>query len=142
MFDRLPWWEVIGLLLPLVAAMQFIRTREIAAVSTSYKQLTAAQKGWVLLMLLPPGTSSRLLAAMKEDVRAGYIEAGSSLKGSGRNLIKPVVAFARHQLPPEIKKQVGSNVEENLGRLARWADTEQAIFLAWLRESFPMAAAA
>ncbi len=138
MFDQLHWYEVVGLLAPLVLAMWWIRNREVAAVSTRYKQLTQAQKGWVLLMLLPPGTSSRLMGAMKEDFREGYVEAGSSIRGSGRNLIAPVVAFARANLPPEIKKQVGTNTEENIARLARWADTEPTQFLAWLRQHFPL----
>lgn len=138
MFDRLLWWQVVGLLAPLVLAMWWIRQRELAAISTSYKQLSEAQKGWVLLMLLPPGTASRLLAAMEPAVRESYIESGATIKGNGRNLIKPVMAFAVKQLPPEIKKQTSSNVEENLARLARWADTEPTLFLAWIRKSFPL----
>lgn len=138
MFDRLSWYMVLAYLAPLVAAMYFIRVRELAAISTSYRQLSPSQKGWVLLMLLPPGTASRLLAGMAPEVREGYIECGSSIKGSGRNLVKRVVGYAVSQLPPEEKKQAGSNVEENLGRLARWADSEPSQFIGWMRQNFPV----
>lgn len=137
MFDRLSWYMVLAYLAPLVLAMYVIRTRELAAISTSYKQLTATQKGWVLLMLLPPGTASRLLAGMAPEVRESYIESGSSIKGSGRGLVKRVVGYAVSQLPAEEKKQAGSNVEENLGRLARWADHEPTQFIAWMKQHFP-----
>ncbi len=137
MFDRLEWWQVIGLLAPLVAVMQFIRMRELAAVSTGFAQLSAAQRGWVLMTLLPPGTTSRLLLAMPVETRSGYIEAGSTIKGSGRNLIKPVVRFAVSRLPADLKKQAGSSLDENLSRLTRWADAEPEEFLSWLHEQCP-----
>ncbi len=91
MFDRMPGWQVLLLLAPLVLVMAWIRRRELMAGTTTYAELNEAQKAWIFFLILPPGLAAGLLACFDSDEVMGYIRASSSIKGGGANLVRPVL---------------------------------------------------
>lgn len=91
MFDRPEWWQVLLLITPISLIIQGLKWREHASKNTSYRALSPAQNGWVLLHFLPPGDSARVWAELSQSERDGYLEAGQQLRGSGRGLAAPLV---------------------------------------------------
>lgn len=124
MLDRLEWWQVLAMLAPVYAILYWIRWRETRAASTQYAEMTSAQRAWILLTLLPPGAAARLQERMSENELRGYVTAGSSIRGNGRNLAKPVLKAFLKSLKPDRRKQLGANLDEQLVGLGRWAELE------------------
>ncbi|MEW6281845.1 MAG: hypothetical protein AB1758_24780 [Candidatus Eremiobacterota bacterium] len=137
MLDRLEWWQVLLALAPVVALLNLVRYREAKAASTQFADLTPPQKAWVLLMLLPPGGAARLLGRLAEEDLRAYVVAGGAIRGSGRNLVRPVLKAFLASLPPNQRKQAGGNLEEQLACLGRWSEEEPDQLLEWLIGAWP-----
>jgi hypothetical protein len=89
--DRPEWWQVLILVSPLSAVVYGLRWREGILNNSSFKSLTPAQRGYALLHYLPPGVSAQFWTALNEEERAAYTEAGRAIRGSGKNLVAPLV---------------------------------------------------
>ncbi|MBI3928322.1 MAG: hypothetical protein HY319_22450 [Armatimonadetes bacterium] len=109
MFDRLEWWQVLLLLAPVVLVMSWIKQRELQAGMSSFHNLTPAQKAWIVIMVLPPGVAASLLSQFDEAELIGYVRAGRSVFGSGRNLVRPVLRELMSLLPQELRRKKGES---------------------------------
>lgn len=114
MFDHLNWWQILVVLAPLVAIMQAIKYREVRQGETLPSQLTLEQKGWVLLMLLPPGLSARLIGKLEPDELSRLVEEGSRLVGQGRPVADAVLKEYFHKLPAKMKRGESPDMLEKL----------------------------
>jgi hypothetical protein len=90
-FDHLIWWQVLALLAPVVTLTYYIRYREQMRLITPYSSLSAPQKTWILLSVLPPGVDAKVQLLMDPQERAIYMQSGQSLMGAGHRLYEPVV---------------------------------------------------
>jgi hypothetical protein len=139
-FDHLIWWQVLALLAPVVGLTYYIRWQEQNRSITHYKDLTAAQKGWVFLNLLPPGSSAKLLLGLESVEQQAYLNAGKTILGPGRQLHEPVI---REFLSYCDAKQVPSEPPLWIDRLSQYVarqPTDSTVQL--LRKRWPSAAGA
>lgn len=114
-------WKVVLYLIPVALAMLWIRRREAAQGVTPFRSLSGAQKAWILLVALPPGASALLTGLLTPEQVQGYAREGSSIRGSGQNLVPGVVREFVRLLPEDWTRGVGRDLDELLTLLTRRA---------------------
>lgn len=137
MFDRPEWWQVLILITPLSLAIYGMRWLEFRRANTSYKELTPAQKGYVLLHSLPPGLSAQFYQRLDEEDQRGYREAGTQVRGTGRSLIAPLVKEVFRLLGVDGCKPPSTESSDPLEKLHLAADFCSEELFQLLRRHFP-----
>lgn len=138
MFDRPEWWQVLLLITPISLAIQGIRWREAALSNSSFKSLTPAQKGFVLLHYMPPGKSAEIWREMPDWEREGYLAAGQEIRGSGKHLIAPLVKDVVKTLTEQKRKPPSTESNDPLEKLALAADFNFDDLKILLRDRYPV----
>ena len=137
MFDRPEWWQVLILISPLSAAIYGMRWLEYRRANTGYKDLTPAQKGYVLLHYLPPGISAQFYARLDGEEQLGYREAGMLVRGTGRRLIAPLVKEVMKLLHTDGCKPPTTESSDPMEKLHLAADFCSEELFQLLRRHFP-----
>lgn len=91
LLDRLTGPQLLMVLGPLMLIMTIIRKREESATSLSLAALNEIQKAWILVGMLAPGLTAKVLSLMSSEERDRLVGAGKSLSGSPRLVAYPVL---------------------------------------------------
>lgn len=135
MFDQLSWWQVLLILAPIAGATAWIRRLETQDQSIDFSRLGPAQKAWVLLLLLPPGTAASAMCQMSPDEREGYLRAGRMLQGGRQMVVRPVLREFLSLLEPGAKVKA-SDPAELLDRVVAHCE-RPAVVVKMLRKHWP-----
>ena len=113
LLDRLTGPQLLLVLGPLMLIMTIIRKREDGASSLKFAAMNEVQKGWILIGMLAPGLSARVLALMTGEERDRFLGAGKALNGSPRFVSYPILeAF--------FKKTGQSLPGKDVDEICRW----------------------
>lgn len=138
MFDRPEWWQVLILIAPISLVIYGLRWRELMLANTPFKALTPTQKGYVLLHYLPPGVSARIWTVLDPAEREGYMQAGKSIRGSGKLLVAPLVKEVVQTLTKAKRKPPSTESSDPLEKLALAAEFGFEDVLDLLRLHYPV----
>lgn len=134
--DRPEWWQVLILVSPLSAVVHGLRWRESALKNSSFKSLTQAQRGYTLLHYLPPGVSAEFWSQLEDEERQAYNEAGQAIRGSGKNLVAPLVKDVLRLLKLAKIKPPSTESNDPLEKLSLAAEFCKEELFALLRRNY------
>lgn len=113
LLDRLTGLQLLLVLAPLMLIMTIIRKREESATSLKLAALNEVQKGWILVGMLAPGLTAKVLSLLSTEERDRLLGAGQTLKGSPRFVAYPILeAF--------FKKTGNSLPGKDVDEICRW----------------------
>lgn len=137
MFDRLDWWQILLLLAPIAASMSWVRRRELKQEGIDVASLSAMQKAWVFITLLPPGISATLLEKLSEGERSEVLNQGRQIQGNRKTASLPLLVEFVKFLGEE-KKVKTSEPSEVVDYICARYETKPGELLADIRKCWKM----